>query len=735
MLMSDPKADSLEERYQAAAVATKAVRPAEADDGPGWFSTLFWFGVSTLLSLIPLPAILHFARAFSRRIEYVEGDEFRQPSKIVSIVKGVAALLLMLTATAAITTYVWALVSDYGSNPLSLVRNMSEEQQASWLKSLQQIGIPLFYSLEFLFISLLPQMADQFRMLREAVARRTNVFGNLLLFGLSLLPLSVIILVLPALFPNEAVLTDTTKTYRSFWVGLMRRIIAIFTALAVMIVLFAVSVEMVSMLKLTKSYVSDLPNKIFPAGLVKQLPRVAVEQWHYVLICVYLIDLVLLFAIGKVPFKYNIRNLRTRWVTTVMTSMAFTLVVALLMMMFAFVNGLNMLTSASGVPGNVFILSEGSTDETFSNIDKNGAADLDSQVATEDRSGNVLKTPVTFKEVAKPGRGKVRMVSRETYISVNHEIPRKPEQGPMKSGESPKRRLLPVRAVDDAFIAAKVHNIEILEGELFDDNTSPELDENKLPHVACLLGEGAAVKFGEDYAKGRMKPGDKFKIGELRVFCIGIMKTEGTTFGSETWVRWNDATDKFNKKTYTTIVARVKDDTTPSADAMAYHLSTNYKKASLRCVTELQYFEDLAKSSQSFFTLILIIAAIMAIGGIFGVMNTMFAAISQRIKDIGILRILGFKRWQLLISFMLETLAIAIFGGLIGCCFGMLADGYKMESVLSSGGPGGKTVLLRLTVDTTILVCAVLFTIVMGRLGGLVPSLSAMRLKILDSLR
>jgi ABC-type antimicrobial peptide transport system permease subunit len=117
-------------------------------------------------------------------------------------------------------------------------------------------------------------------------------------------------------------------------------------------------------------------------------------------------------------------------------------------------------------------------------------------------------------------------------------------------------------------------------------------------------------------------------------------------------------------------------------------------------------------------------------------MNTMYAAISQRTKDIGVLRILGFRRGQILVSFLLESLLIALVGGLVGCALGYLFDGMSASSTLSSGpGGGGKSVMLRLVVDGNTLAAGLLFTLIMGALGGLVPSLSAMRLKPLESLR
>ena len=99
------------------------------------------------------------------------------------------------------------------------------------------------------------------------------------------------------------------------------------------------------------------------------------------------------------------------------------------------------------------------------------------------------------------------------------------------------------------------------------------------------------------------------------------------------------------------------------------------------------------------------------------------------------MRILGFKRWQILVSFMLESLGIAIIGGIVGIALGSLFDGIQMTSNVSSGQGGGKTVIMKLAVDADIMICGLLFTIVMGRIGGLVPALSAMRKGILESLK
>src|SRR5215471_2985909 len=116
-----------------------------------------------------------------------------------------------------------------------------------------------------------------------------------------------------------------------------------------------------------------------------------------------------LAAIGKVPLGYNIRNLLVRWRITFLTALAFTLVVSLLTVMLAFVNGMDRLTENSGQPANVMILSDGATDELFSNLPKTDTTNVENQEGVES---------ATFKEDGGQER-KYRLCSKETYIVAN----------------------------------------------------------------------------------------------------------------------------------------------------------------------------------------------------------------------------------------------------------------------------------------------------------------------------
>jgi ABC-type antimicrobial peptide transport system permease subunit len=189
----------------------------------------------------------------------------------------------------------------------------------------------------------------------------------------------------------------------------------------------------------------------------------------------------------------------------------------------------------------------------------------------------------------------------------------------------------------------------------------------------------------------------------------------------------------FGKETYTSVVVRAEDAAT--ALRLKDFFTNRYKTAAMQAQVETEYFAGLSGTSQQFLYGVAIVAVIMAIGGNFGVMNTMFAAISQRTKDIGVLRLLGYSRRQILISFLLESLLIALIGGGLGCALGWLVDGWSATSVVSNGPGGGKFVVLKLAVDSQIIAAGLLLTLVMGFFGGLVPAISAVLLKPLEALR
>lgn len=431
-------------------------------------------------------------------------------------------------------------------------------------------------------------------------------------------------------------------------------------------------------------------------------------------------------VLGKIPLRYNLRNLGVRWITTACIVAAFTLVLGLLTFMQALVNGMNALTEASGRVGNVMILSDGSTDEVFSNL---GFADID----------DIANQP----GIERDERG-VPLCSKETYMIVVQ--PRKnPPAG------APKRRFLQLRGVEDPLLSAAVHGIELRHGGSWFSNVGAERSDRNgdgKPDdlIQAVIGEGLAGELGRDRSPEelaaakdagknieRLDVGDTFELRDRQWLVVGVMRSAGTTFDSEVWAKQSLVGPMFGKERFSTLVVSTASDA--AAQEVKSFFNNAYTKAALAAYVEQEYFESLNAVNKQFSFAFGFIAFWVAIAGIAGAMNTMFAAVSGRTRDIGVLRILGFARWQVLLSFLIESMFLAFAGGILGCALGSLVHGQTMTSVISSGQGGFKTVVIVLTVDSAIIARGLLLTVTMGILGGLVPAINAMRVRPLESLR
>jgi ABC-type lipoprotein release transport system permease subunit len=419
--------------------------------------------------------------------------------------------------------------------------------------------------------------------------------------------------------------------------------------------------------------------------------------------------------IAKVPFRYNLRNLQARWKTSLVTGVAFTAVVGLLTVTLAFVKGMERLTEGTGQPGNILVLSEGAIDEAFSS--------LPPTISIFQLPGDVQKI---VRRDPSGDRNFTLWAVREVYALCNQELP------PSNTGEE-RERLLQMRGVDDPILAAKVHGIDLDHGRWF----SPSGLDKETGEYEVVLGFGMAKLFGEDKGGGPVGPGEAITLGPSKWRVVGVMKASNSVFASEVWAKDEFVARHFSNlkdgaMTYNSMVVRMQD------PALVGQASKEIKKTrteqTFEAIPETEYYAKRSQTTEQFLDAIKVVAGIMALGGILGLMNTMFAAISQRSKDIGVLRLLGFSRWQVLRSFLLESVVIAFLGGLLGCGLGLLADGRTATSLLTASG-SERIVVLKLVVDGSTLGVSLLFTLAIGSVGGMIPSLVAMRLRPLESLR
>lgn len=427
-----------------------------------------------------------------------------------------------------------------------------------------------------------------------------------------------------------------------------------------------------------------------------------------------------LIPVNRVPLTYNLRNLGVRWKTTLVTALAFTLVTALIVVMLAFIQGMYRITQSSAVPENVIVLADGATDEVFSDIANPNADNFDNDIK------KLLKT---MPQTVDGKTSNVYMLSKEVYVLVSHVVEQSRDGGRQ-------RRFIQLRGVEDPQLSAAVHNITLKDGAWFSRSGVRTVRDpsgassETVPVLEVVVGDGIAKTIGSDVGKDTLKAGDVVKIGPRLCYVAGVMDPAGS-FGSEVWGQDTQIQQMFNRTRYSSFVVRARDE--EKAKTLSEKLKS-FGGESYNSYTEKAYYERLEENNAAFQFAVMLLGVIMAIGGVLGVMNTMFAAISQRSRDIGVLRLLGFTRFQILCSFLIESLMIAVLGGILGCLIGLLADGWTANSIVGGQG-GGKSVVLKLVVSPSVLTTGMIFALVMGAVGGFIPSVNAMRLKPLESLR
>src|SRR5947208_3444056 len=240
------------------------------------------------------------------------------------------------------------------------------------------------------------------------------------------------------------------------------------------------------------------------------------STWSLAPLGVGVIVIVLLAVLGRVPVRYNIRNLQVRWLTTLLTGLAFFAVIALLTVMLSFVNGMYKLTLGSGQPGNVIVLAEGSTDESFSNVQIADAGDIE------------LLKGIERDEDGRP------TASRETYVVVNQPVQ-------VRQPGRPKGRFTQVRGVEDAELSGRVHGLTLHEGSQWISREAVRSIGAGQEAIQAVIGEGIARELGRDrkpeqlaIAKNRerLEVGETFPLGGRTWVVVGIMRSSGATFDS-----------------------------------------------------------------------------------------------------------------------------------------------------------------------------------------------------------
>jgi putative ABC transport system permease protein len=385
----------------------------------------------------------------------------------------------------------------------------------------------------------------------------------------------------------------------------------------------------------------------------------------------------------KIPLSYNARNLVVRKTTTLMTALGIALTVAVLLASAALVEGLRLAFEGSGHPLQVIVTRKGSDSELSSNFARSVFNDL------------------RFKPGIARGADGEPLASLEMVSVIN-----------LPSVESPDGMNVTLRGVTPTGLAVR-EDCKITQGRWF----TPGRREVAVGASIARRYPGATL-------------GSKLTFGRGDWEVVGVFESPQLARNSEIMADLNQAAADFQRpEVLSSALLRATDEV--SLQALINDLTSD-PRLNVQARTEKDYYAQQTSSGDIVKFLGTFVALIMAIGSSFAAMNTMYAAVARRAKEIGTLRVLGFSRGNVLLSFFLESLMLALLGGLLGIALVLPLNN------LSTGIGSNLTfaeVAFSLKVTPRIMVQGMIFALVIGALGCLLPASNAARKQILVAMK
>lgn len=376
----------------------------------------------------------------------------------------------------------------------------------------------------------------------------------------------------------------------------------------------------------------------------------------------------------NIPLKYNIRNLLVRRLSTGMTLFGVAMVVFIFVGLMALYHGIESSISTTGSRDNIFIMRKGAITAEVSALDMgivNTIKYLPSIQTTP--AGEPLVSPEFFTPVWLPVRGR------------------------------DEEKLIAVTGIKE--IALKVHNgIKIIKG-------------NFPTGSQVMIGRLVADELGD------IEIGNKLYFGRREWTVSGIFESGGTSFESGIFAPLNDIMSDMKKGYISSITAKIKE---PEKINEVCTEMQEDPQLNVSVQPEIEYYKTISQAISHIKTLGYLIAILMAIGAFFGGMNTLYTSINYRKRDIGTLKALGFSQGSILMSFVVESLIISLTGGVIGSLLGLLTNGISTYMI---------GIVFRFKVTPTIIFQGMLFAVIIGIFGGLIPARGGVKVPTVTALR
>jgi putative ABC transport system permease protein len=385
----------------------------------------------------------------------------------------------------------------------------------------------------------------------------------------------------------------------------------------------------------------------------------------------------------KLPLRYSLRNLWTRRLTTALTAGGMALVVFVFAAVQMLDAGLRQTLVATGQIDNVHITRRGAGSEISSAVERPQAAIVESQP-----------------EIALGPDG-TRLASREVVVLIT--LPKR---------ETGQATNVTTRGTGAAAFELRPQ-VRIVQGRAFDRGSTE-----------IIVGASLAQRF--DGAQ----IGNVLRFGGREWRVVGIFDAAGSAFDSEIWGDADQLMQAFRRPSHSVVVARLAD--AAAYEALAARLSSD-PRLTLDVKRERTFYEEQSQALSTFIRYLgLTLSIIFSIGAMIGAMITMYAAVANRVAEIGTLRALGFRRSAVLSAFLLEAVLIGAIGG--GCGVA-LASFMQLVQISTLNWQSFAELAFTFTLTPRIAVTSLAFAVLMGVVGGFLPAVRAARLGIVDALR
>ncbi len=392
-----------------------------------------------------------------------------------------------------------------------------------------------------------------------------------------------------------------------------------------------------------------------------------------------------------IPISYNVRNLRLRKGLTVMTALGIALTVTTAIFLMALLAGLHRAFVNSGNPLNVLVLRKGSEAELSGGFD-----------------ASLYPTLKTLPGIAKDSHGEP-MTSGEWVVVII--LPRKDGTGEVNVTV---RGMMPDGLEMRQLSGPDNHpGVKLIAGDWFHTGQREVVVSKSIRDRFTHANIGETMEFG----KGSWK-------------VVGVFDAGGSAYESEVWGDVNQMASDFDRQGgFSSAYLHATDPI--AADALKNRVSDD-QRLKLEGMLETDYYAKQTSSGAPIKVIGIVVAFIMAIGSIFAAMNTMYAAVAYRGREIATLRVIGFSRPSILTSFVLESLLLALLGAAAGILLMLPFNGMQTGT---SNAVTFSEVVFALRITPQVAMYAIVFALIMGFVGGLAPAWHAARQNILNALR